>query len=292
MVRRRLGAAGARALAASGSAAAAAELLAASPYRERTHDGDTATLARGLAATALWNLRVLAGWQPTRGVAALRLLAGWFEIANVDEHLQALRGRPADPPFQLGTLATAWPRLAATGSTEELRAVLAASPWGDPGGSTTRDIQLGLRARWGERVAATLAPARPWAMGAAAVLLAGEHLVGGRPLPPGAAAAVGRLVGRSSLTATSLDGLRSALPHSARWVLEGVSDPADLWKAEVRWWRRVGDDGTRMLRDSRFGPHRTVAAAALLAVDVRMARAAPECAAHPYGDVAVFDAVA
>ena len=104
--------------------------------RISTQLGDTATLARGLAATALWNLRVLAGWQPTRGVAALRLLAGWFEIANVDEHLQALRGRPADPPFQLGTLATAWPRLAATGSTEELRAVLAASPATTAGGAS------------------------------------------------------------------------------------------------------------------------------------------------------------
>jgi hypothetical protein len=292
MVRRRLGAAAARALAASGSAAGAAELLATSPYRDRARGDDTATVVHGLAATALWNLRVLAGWQPARGVAALRLLAGWFEIANVDEHLQMLGNRPADPPFRLGTLATAWPRLAATGSAEELRAVLTASPWGDPGGCRPREIRLGLRARWGERVATAVAPARPWAIGGAAILVASEHLAAGRPLPEAAAAAVGRLVGRSALAATSLDQLRSALPHSARWVLRGISDPAGLWRAEVHWWRRVEEDGVRMLGDSRLGLHRTVAAAALLAVDVRRVRAALECAVHPRGDLAVFDAVA
>jgi hypothetical protein len=291
MARRRLGAAAARTLAASGPADAA-ELLAASPYRDRANAEDAATVGHGLAATALWNLRVLAGWQPARGVAALRLLAGWFEIANVDEHLQLLRNRPAEPPFQLGTLATAWPRLAATGSAEELRAVLAASPWGDPGGSTPREIQLGMRTRWGERVAASVPPANPWAVSAAAVLLASEHLASGRPLPASSAAAVGRLVGRSALTATSLDELRSTLPHAARWVLEDIAHPADLWHAEVRWWRRVEEDGVRMLGDSRFGLHRTVATAALLAVDVRRVRAALECAVHPHGDLAVFDAVA
>jgi hypothetical protein len=122
--------------------------------------------------------------------------------------------------------------------------------------------------------------------------VAGERLASGRTLPPGAAGAVGRLIGRSVLTVTSLDGLRSGLPRSAGWVLEGISHPADLWTAEVRWWRRVGEDAARMLRHSRFGLHRTVAAAALLAVDVRTARAAMECAVHPYGDLAVFDAVA
>ena len=37
----------------------------------------------------------------------LRTLGGWFEIANVDELLQSIAGRPAGPEFRLGALATA-----------------------------------------------------------------------------------------------------------------------------------------------------------------------------------------
>jgi hypothetical protein len=290
IARRRLGPASARALV-TGSAAGRFEALAASPYRDHIRSDDPAGVAHGLAATLLWNLRVLAGWQPPRGVVALRLLAGWFEIANVDEHLRMLRGRPAEPPFALGNLATAWPRLAATGSREELCAVLAASPWGDPGGAGSREIQLGMRLRWAERVATVVAPARPWAMGAAALLLACERTAG-RPLPPRAAMTAGRLLGRAAGLAGSLDDLRRNLPGTARWVLDGVPDTLPLWQAEVRWWRRVGADGSRMLRGSRFGIDHTVGAAAVLAADARLTRAALECAAHPRGDPAVFDAVA
>src|SRR5690348_12115393 len=49
-----------------------------------------ATLAgaqHGVAASVLWHLRVLAGWLPPDGVQVLRTLAGWYEIANVDQHL-------------------------------------------------------------------------------------------------------------------------------------------------------------------------------------------------------------
>jgi hypothetical protein len=291
MARRRFGLASARALVTAGSPARTAELLASSPYGERTRSDDPAAIAHGLAATVLWNLRVLAGWQPPRGVAALRLLAGWFEIANVDEHMQGLRGAPAEPPFSLGTLATAWPRLAGAGSREELRSVLAASPWGDPGGAGPREIQLGLRMRWAERVAAGVEPARSWSVAAATLLLARERGAG-RPLPAGAATAAGHLLGRAAVAAGSLDDLRLAVPRAARWALDGVSDAGGLWKAEVRWWRRVGEDGARMLRGSRFGLDHTVGAAAVLAADARLTRAALECAVHPHGDLAVFDAVA
>ena len=41
----------------------------------------------------------------------LRTLAGWFEIANTDELLDGLTGGATGPMFQLGALATAWPRL-------------------------------------------------------------------------------------------------------------------------------------------------------------------------------------
>src|SRR5690242_12986624 len=152
MVRRRLDWSGARELAASPSLAAAVQTLAGSPYGRAVPAGASLAQAQhAVAATLLWNLRVLAGWLPAAGVRALRVLAGWFEIANVDQHLQALDGGTGEPPFRLGTLATAWPRLAATGSAAELRAALSASPWGDPGGDTVRDIGLGMRLAWAER---------------------------------------------------------------------------------------------------------------------------------------------
>jgi hypothetical protein len=292
MARRRLGPVAARALAASGSLSRALEILAASPYGQRDRSADPAVAAHGIAATLLWNLRVLAGWQPPPGAEALRRLAGWFEIANLDEHLQALRDEPTEPPFQLGTLATAWPRLAATGTRDELRVALTASPWGDPGGTAPREVQLAMRTRWAERVADGVVSAGPWAAGATALLVASEQLASGRPLPAAAAATARRIIGRAAVAATSLAELYAALPRAARWALEGTTDTADLWTAEVRWWRRVGIDGAKMLGGSGYGPDRTVGAAALLAADARLTRAALECAAHPDGDLAVFDAVA
>lgn len=61
----------------------------------------------------------------------LRILAGGFEIANVDEHVRGLHGESTEPPFRLGALAAAWSRLARAPSLAELRAVLSASIWGD-----------------------------------------------------------------------------------------------------------------------------------------------------------------
>ena len=65
-----------------------------------------------MAATFLWNLRVLAGWTGPDGARVLRLLAGWAEIANVDALLRRFAGEPdVVPPYRLGSLAGAWPQL-------------------------------------------------------------------------------------------------------------------------------------------------------------------------------------
>ena len=61
------------------------------------------------------------------GVQLLRTLAGWFELANADELLRLMAGRPANPEFRLGALATAWPRLRQARSPAGLRAALAAA---------------------------------------------------------------------------------------------------------------------------------------------------------------------
>jgi hypothetical protein len=294
MARRRLGTAAARTLAAAGSLPDAVEALARSPYGTRL-GLDAPTLAattRAVADTLLWNLRVLAGWVPAAGAETLRMLAGWFEVANVDEHLRALAGEPAEPPFRLGTLATVWPRLHATGSPDEVRAVLASSPWRDPGGSTPRDIQLGMRLAWAERVAARVESARTWAYGASALLVARERIARDRPLPAGAAAAAARLLGAEALRAASLGELTTAAPARARWALAGVAGTADLWSAEARWWRRLRADGAVLVAGGGFGPGRVVGAAALLTADAWLVRGALEVAARGDAGMGVFDAVA
>lgn len=278
--RRRLGTAGARALAASTSLAEATELLARSRYGHRVRQGGgLAEAQRGVADTLLWQLRVLAGWLPAAGAELLRRLASWFEIANVDEHLRALHGWPAEPPYRLGTLATAWPRLAAAGSVEQLRAALAASPWGDPGPGE-RDIQLGMRLAWAERVAVRAPVAQTWAAAGAALLVARERFARGIRLPEAGEAVAVRLLGRAAMAAGSLAELAGALPATARWVVTDLRDPAGLWAAEVRWWRRLRTDAEQLLAGSGFGPDQVVGAVGSLAADAWLVRGALEVAAR------------
>jgi hypothetical protein len=298
MPSRRLGRRGARDLTGSESLPAAVATLARSPYGRFVRDDDSVAAAqRGIADTLLWNLRVLAGWVPPPGVRILRLLAGWFELANIDELVRAHLdpGAPVDPPFRLGTLATAWPRLAGAASLTELRAALGTSPWGDPGADTAYGIACALRLAWADRVAAGVGPARPWAAGAAALLLAGEIGRGARYLPPPSVDVRG-LVGTDVSGAMSMADFVAALSPDAAWVMRGVRDRADLWRAEVAWWARVRADGARLVAAPGFGPDAVVGAAALLAVDAWQVRAALEAVAAGGTGVVVagevFDALA
>lgn len=85
---------------------------------ERSLEGAQHAIAR----TVLWDLRVLAGWLPRDGVQLLRALAGWFELASIEELPQTMAGRPAGAQFALGALAMAWPRLSqATSPAARLR---------------------------------------------------------------------------------------------------------------------------------------------------------------------------
>jgi hypothetical protein len=291
--RRRLGAAGARALAASPTVPDAVAVLAESPYGHdvRPFD-DLAAAEHGTAATLLWHLRVLGGWVPRTGTPALRSLAAAFEVANTDEHLRSLRGDPAEPPFRLGSFATAWPRLVRCTSTSEVRTVLATSAWGDPGGDGVRTVRLGMRLSWAARVAASVPQARAWAAGAAALLAARERLVAGRPVP-GEAVRLGEpVLGADWVSARSLPDLVSGLEPDAAWALRGLSDPDELWRAEAAWWQRVERDGFALLRGSGFGSDPVVGALALLAVDAWRVRAALEAAAAGPRAREVFDAVA
>ena len=115
LAERRLGEGGARALAARGGLADAVSTLLDTPYRHDVRSG--MTLAEAQHATGdslLWNMRVLAGWLPRGGADVIRMLAAGFEVANIDEHLAQLHAGPADPPYELGTLETAWSRVSWT----------------------------------------------------------------------------------------------------------------------------------------------------------------------------------
>lgn len=293
LARRRLGAGASRVLATAPSLPDALAALVNTPYRRGVKLGQTlAEAQRGIAETLLWHVRVLAGWLPPRGAELLRVLAGGFEIANVDELLRRLDGLPAEPEFRLGTLATSWPQLATATSRAQLRQLLATSPWGDPGDEQSRSIQLAMRLGWATRIAAAFGTAQSWAAGAAALLVARERFAAETaPLEAGLAPARA-LLGSPALTAHSLPELARLLPASARWALTGVDRTDQLWQAEFRWWARVERDGFALLGRSGFGELPVLGAITVLGADAWRVRAALEVAARGGRPVEVLDALA
>jgi hypothetical protein len=290
LARRRLGPVAARQIAASGSLEVALTALSGTAYgRNARPDSDIAAAQHGIASGLLWDLRVLAGWLPRDGVRMLRVLAGWFELANIEETLAAHPG----PSFDLGALATAWPRLRGI-SPAGLRAALAASAWRDPGGTGARAIAFGMRARWAARVAELGEPATSWAAGAAALLIAAERLGSGRDLDREALGNAARLTGTAVIGATTLPDLQAALPPRARWVLAGIDSPGDLWRGEVTWRARVDEDALRLLRTSSLDSGVVLGAVAVMACDALRVRAALEAAARGSdpGALEAYDALA
>jgi hypothetical protein len=291
LARRRVGRGRARELAGL-PPRAAVRALAQSTYGRYVLTDHSPTQAEYAVGEALlWNLRVLAGWLPGRGVQRLRLLAGWFEVANVDEHVRRLAGRPAAPAYHLGALSTAWPSLARAATLPELRRSLAASAWGDPGAATPRAVALGMRASWAARVAAAVPAARSWATGALALLTARETVLSGHGLDGPAARTAARLLGADALAARSVSHLAERLPGAGRWILADVRDAAGLWRAEARWWRRLDDDGFALLRRPQLSFDPVLGAVAVLAADAWRVRAALACASG-HGRTEAFDAVA
>ncbi len=296
MSRRRLGRAGVRELARSPDLESALSRLSRSPYAREVRVGMTlAEAERAVVAATVWNIRVLGGWLPRQGVPLLRVLVSPVEAANVVDHLDHLsRGTPGPPPtpYRLGGLSTTWPRLSSTTSVETVRAALATSPWGDPGGTAPRDVALALRITAADRVVSAVPAAAGWATGAVALLLARELVAERLPLPERAREDLAFVLGQGAAAARTLPALSAALPHSAAWALAAVSGPEDLWRAEARWWARVESDAFRLARRSSPGPEAVVGAVALLATDAWRVRAALESAARHGGDLEDFDAVA
>ncbi len=284
IARRRVGAAAARAIALNGDLADAVATLSGTAYRHDVRMGQgLAEAQHAVAATLLWHLRVLAGWLPREGAQAIRLLAGGFEVANVDEQVRRLHGLPAEPSYRLGNLETAWTRLAATSSLEDLRRVLASSPWGDPGSATARDIHLGVRLCWAERVAGGVPAAAGWARSALVLLLVRENLLAGRPLAGRSAERAAGVLGPAFVDALARPGpslaeVTARLPDDCREPFRRVREDRDLWRAEAAWWHLVEDGGFAMLRAASFGPAAPVGTVGVLAADAWRVRAALEAA--------------
>jgi hypothetical protein len=291
LARRAIGAGQARRLAAAGSLEDALRLLAATAYGREIRPGQTLAQAQhGVAAAILWDLRVLAGWLPQGGVALLRTLAAWFEIANTDELLAGLGGQRGDH-FTLGSLATAWPQLRNASSVAGLRAGLAATAWGDVGADSPAAVRFGMRARWGLRATAFGDPLLTWATAGTALLVAGQRFGAGQAIPAAVLPWLRGVLGTAADEGT-LAGMAAALPARGRWVLAGVTASGDLWRAEAAWWARVERDGRSLLRTSANDSRPVTGAAAVLAADAWRARAALGIAARGGGPLEAYDAVA
>lgn len=294
MLSRRIGRPEAFAIAERRSLEAALSGLVPTPYGRTVREhSDLEAAQHAIAATTLWHVRVLAGWVPPRALEPIRALAAWFEIANVDGRLAYLAGGGTQPPFALGGLVTAWPQLEGAQSGAELRARLAASAWGDPGGDGPAAIRTGMRFAWARRVLRSVPEGTQWAAGGVALLLARELLLAGRPAgelerqrPPG--------VGAGWTGAQGVGDLHDALPAAAAWVLEGVDEPQELWRAEAAWWRRVEQDAERLAYGGQLGRAIIIAAIALLAVDGWRTAGALEVAARGGGraPMEVFEEIA
>jgi hypothetical protein len=288
-----LGPATVREVAGAGSLDGALARLTTSGYGARLHPGlDLAASEHEVFASALWNLRVLAGWCPALGAARLHVLAGVFELANLRGLLAHLEGHLAPAPFELGSLG-AVALSAAPASLAELRDALRHSAWGDPGATDAAGIDVALQFALARRVVSDVAEAGAWANSYAALVVA-RLIVQDCPLDVGSAAAAdARLVlGPRAATARSLEELRRALGRGVGGALEGVDGPDDLWLAETRWWTHLFDDAQARLRRSDAGPAAVVAAAGVLLADAWRVQMALEIAARAGRGIEVLDALA
>lgn len=289
---RRAGPARAREIARAPTASAAASSLAGTGYGSRLAGAARRRDAeRAVLATALWHLRVLAGWLPPAGVELLRALAAGYEISNATAGLEAqpqvpgATPRPASrPPFELGGLATSRALSGAAGSAPArgapaVRDALARSAWGDPGTDARDGIRLYLRLTWARRVLARAPEAVALVCGALALLVAREALLLGRPPGPESLRDFPWL--RRAVSAGSPREMARRLPERASWALEGVRAAEDLWRAEAAWLARAEAEAERAVGGPGQSRRIVAAAATLLVLDARRTAHAMALAGRP-----------
>jgi len=238
-------------------------------------DMDLESAQRAVSETALWHLRVLAGWLPPSGVEVARAFAAWFEGTDLAALAVAIstRGSRRAAPFALGALGMVQARAANAESLERLRAVLAYSEWGDPGGDSLADILLGLRLGWARVLSRTFRERPEWAGGELALSAATALLLA----PSDSASVDARRIPELSSHWTDVrevGALAARMPDHARWVLSGIEGPDALWQAELAWWIRLEADGEALLETGALGRATVVGAAATLLADSWRVRAA------------------
>lgn len=293
MARRRIGAGACRQIAAQPTLADALALMAESAYAQQHPAGTSlGAVQRATREAVLWQLRVLAGWQPGRGSGLVRAAAAGFERDNIVALAHRLEGGPDVAPFELGTLETAWPRLRDASSSEELFAALRRSRWGEAGTGGSSTLSDVLTVAWLRRLAEAAPEAKPWAAAESALVVARVLLVDRREPSARLRQLVRPVLGGAWVTAEDLGTLRDALPVQVRHVLAGVDSVEDLWRAEAALRARVEADGFTLLRAARPGRGVVLGAMAVLAMDAWRVRAALAAAAVGAGSSEVLDAVA
>jgi hypothetical protein len=289
---RTLGAEGARAIATAASWEQGRDRVATSIYGNGlAPHADRETAHRTAIAATTWQLRVLSGWLPPDGGGLARLAAAPIEIINIEGHLARLGGDGANP-IHMGSLGVAWPRVGHTTSVEQVRSVLARSAWGDPGGTDRSVLAVGLRVAWARRLSHMLPSARTWALGALAVLIARERFVFEREIEAITATELDRLLGLQWRAATEIAELAERLPRSARWSLDGIDSPTEVWKAETAILRRVVEDARHRAISGRYDRETMADILALLLVDLWRVTAAIEGSGRGVAAIEVLDAVA
>lgn len=282
LVRHRLGAGAAQQLAADDLPTALGRVAASLGPPERTAPlVDRPVAEHAIRASLLWRIRVLAGWAPRQGAGLFRALAAPYERDNVVALAQSFAdGIAAHDRWELGSLATAWPRLGRARDLASLLQGLGSSPWGRVDATRPAGLRDELTAAWLRRLAVEAPSARPWAVAGAALLAARVAVVEGATPEPRLAELLRPFLGETWPTARTLDAFVAALPHGAAEPFDELEGPEELWRAEARLVARVEAESLRVLRRSSDGPAVAVAAVALLAVDAWRTRAALAVAAR------------
>jgi hypothetical protein len=269
-------------------------LLADSSYAQRLVGVTSLSAAqRATSETMLWQLRVLAGWLPPGGTGLVRAIAGIYERDNIVALARHLAGgQELSEAYQLGGLATAWPRLQRAPSLPALTEALRQSAWGVTGAIDAIALRDVLTLAWLRRLAAAAPAASAWAC-SASVLVAARMVLVDHTVPTSRVLELVRpWIGREWASTRDLDGFRARLPRSARTVLDGIDDPWGLWRAEARMRAEVETDGFRLAHSPLPGPDVVLGAIAVLAVDGWRLRAALAAAEADTGSSEVLDAVA
>lgn len=284
LLSRRAGRAVSQEIAQQPTLAAALALLAKTGYRRFLPENASVTEAeRAVSRAVVWNLRVLGGWLPRAGTSVFRVLVADFETANVADRLRVLGedGAATSAPYRLGALATAGDRVSAAASADELRHLLAASAWGDPGTADPADVIDYLRVRSASRLAELSAVTEKWGAAATALAIARQQFLIGRTPTVATAKRARPLIGTAALTAADWRGFVSGLPsRTAGWVFEEIDGPQRLWLAELNWWSRVEKDATDLARSASYDMAPSLGCATLLLADAHAVRHAIGAAAR------------